>query len=149
METSRELHLFIIWNKAIPHAAEIIENMRADFTLLRVFAVHWSDKHFSSNLSRLYCQKEPGDPYREEHYGRGPFLAIVLADEEPDYEFRDTPRGSRLVNVKCFEAKERYQAISGVGHRIYATTTQSETEHDLRLLLHRAYDDFLVTSSVP
>src|SRR5215467_15654688 len=106
-----ELHLFIIWHHALNHARTIIEDMRARFTIQRVYSVNWSETHFSSNMSRFYGQKLPRDSFKEKHCGRGPFLAVLLLDEQPRYELRSTSRGVQNVNAKCFDAKERYRAL--------------------------------------
>ena len=54
-----ELHLFILWQNALEKANAIVADMQSRFTIRRVFAVHWSEQHFSSNMSRFYGQKLP------------------------------------------------------------------------------------------
>jgi hypothetical protein len=83
MVRSGELHLFVIWNKALHSAVDIVEDMKTRFTVMRVCAVHWSEGHFSDNMSRFYGQKLPRDSFKEAHCGRGPFLAILVVDGTP------------------------------------------------------------------
>src|SRR6267142_437216 len=87
-----ELHLFIIWNRALAKAGTILEDMRSNFEIRRVFVMHWSEKHFSDNMSRFYGQKLPRDSFKETHCGRGPFLLVVVRDNDPRYGLRETSR---------------------------------------------------------
>lgn len=129
-----ELHLFIIWRNARSAAPAILELMAQRFTLLEVYEVRWSEKHYSSNLSRFYGQKLPSGSDKEVHCGRGPFLLVLVLDKNPLYERRNTSRGERVVNVTTFDAKERYRSMTGGGHRIHGTNSPGETNHDLHLL---------------
>ena len=144
-----ELHLFILWQNALEKANAIITDMQSRFTIRRVFAVHWSEQHFSNNMSRFYGQKLPRDSFKEVHCGRGPFLAVLLIDEQPNYELRETSRGTRVVNAKCFDAKESYRQLTGGGHRVHGTNSPEETGHDLALLLHQTSSEFLDANPGP
>ena len=138
-----ELHLFILWNHALAKTAEILEDLKGRFTVHRVYEMRWSDARFSDNMSRFYGQKLPRNSAKETHCGRGPFLAVVAIDEAPEYAERETSRGPLAVNTKCFDAKQVYRARTGGGHRIHATNSPAETDHDLVLLLGHTASEFL------
>ncbi|HYR83370.1 MAG TPA: hypothetical protein VE422_04750 [Terriglobia bacterium] len=144
-----ELHLFIIWNRALAKAGTILEDMRSNFEIRRVFEMHWSEKHFSDNMSRFYGQKLPRDSFKETHCGRGPFLLVVVRDNDPRYGLRETSRGPLEVNTRCFDAKERYRKITDGGHRIHGTNTPAETAHDLVLLLRQTPGEFEESHATP
>jgi hypothetical protein len=144
-----ELHLFILWNKALDKAGEILTDMQRRFTIHRLYETHWSEKHFSSNLSRFYGQKLPPNSGKEQHCGRGPFLAALVIDREPQYEMRNTSRGPRVVNSKCFDAKKLYRDLTGGGHRIHATNSVEEANHDLVLLMNQSVDEFIQSNPDP
>ena len=140
-----ELHLYIVWHNALGQAATILADLNTVFDVRRVYAIDWSDEHFSQNMSRFYGQKLPRDSFKEAHVGRGPFLAVLAVDREPTYELRVTSRGPQTVNARCFDAKERYRALTGGGHRIHGTTSPRETDHDLALLLNQNAEEFLAS----
>src|SRR4051794_27160062 len=49
-----EIHLFVLWPRALPQADKIYEDLKQHFELLDSVLVHWSDERFDENLSRLY-----------------------------------------------------------------------------------------------
>ena len=52
-------------------------------------------------------------------------------------------KGLAEVNAKTFDAKSKYRAWTGGGHKIHATNSVQETWHDLVLLLGREADNYL------
>ena len=130
-----EFHLFIIWEKGRNEQAKILSDLQEHFTIFRVFEIHWTKRNFSRNLSRFYGQKLPKGSGKERHCGSGPFVLIIVEDDRPIYAPRMTSKGELSVNTNPFNAKERYRSWTGGGHRIHATNSQEETEHDITLLL--------------
>jgi precorrin-6B methylase 2 len=147
MDKTRELHLFIVWSKGLRKAEEIVANLASKFTVLDAHAVHWSEGHFSSNFSRFHGRKLSKDAFMEEHCGRGPFLAITVADETPLYDFRQTSRGRKYLNTRCFDAETQYRQWTGYGQQVQASLTAADTKRDLMLLLHRTVDEYPNTHS--
>ncbi len=138
-----ELHLFILWQRALNLSDYVIEDLSRKFTLLKVAKVSWSPRKFSENLSRFYGQKLPPGSGKEQHCGTGPFLLLVVLDHVPRYEPRPTSKGLDIVNINTFDAKMLYRQWAGGGHRIHATNNPREAEHDLCLLLGINRTDFL------
>lgn len=141
----KELHLFIIWENARDKQNEILEDIKEKFTVRKVYDMMWSKENFSNNLSRFYGTNLPKGSSKEEHCGNGRFLLIVVEDENPKYEQRETSKGPRIVNINMFDSKEKYRNMTGGGHKVHATNDEVETNHDLTLLLDKNKEDFLAT----
>src|SRR5262249_31668507 len=129
MDKTQQLHLFIVWNKGLYKAAEILEDLNSKFSILSLYTVHWSGEHFSNNLSRFYGRRLSKDSFMEAHCGRGPFLAAVVLGESD----------------RCDDAKALYQGWTGQGQRVYASLTPGQTNRDLLLLLRQTSEEFLNT----
>lgn len=138
-----ELHLFIIWENARYKQQEIIEDIKQNFQIIKIYEMNWSKEQFSNNLSRFYGTNLPKGCGKEVHCGTGKFLLIVIKDTNPKYEERATSKGPQIVNVNMFDKKEQYRNMTGGGHKIHATNSQIETNHDLTLLLKRNVQDYL------
>lgn len=139
---STELHLFILWQKVGRSRDALLRRLREEFTVLRVFQVRWSPSLFSANLTRFYGQALPPGCRKEEDCGSGPFTLVVVRDDRPAHDLRDTTRGRRRVNTRTFDLKSRFRATDGGGLPVHATDTVQETAHDLTLLLGEPADRF-------
>ena len=138
-----ELHLFIIWENARNKEKEIVEDINENFKILKIFDVEWSKDEFSNNLSRFYGTNLPKDSAKEIHCGNGKFLLIIVKDDNPIYENRQTSKGEKIVNINMFDKKNYYRKLTGGGHKIHGTDNQMETNHDITLLLGKNVKDFL------
>lgn len=138
-----EIHLFIIWENALNKKEEILEDIKKNFEIINIYENTWSKDKFSENLSRFYGTNLPQGSGKEQHCGTGPFLLIIVKDNQPKYEMRATSRGAELVNVNLFDKKAQYREWTGGGHRIHATNNTKETNHDITLLLGKNIEDFL------
>lgn len=139
----KEIHLFIIWEKARNLSKEILEDIENNFKVLNIYEITWSQKNFSKNMSRFYGQNLPKNSHKEKHCGRGNFLLIIVEDEKPKYEYRETSRGKEKVNINMFDAKQKYREWTGGGHKIHGTNSVEETRHDIILLLDMSLKDYL------
>ncbi len=133
-ETS-EIHVFVVWSNAVDEAPRILADVERRFSIRDVLRIHWRKPLFSWNLTRFYGGLLPPNAEKETHCGSDPFLVVVVEDRQPVYAPRRTPKG--IVNASMFDAKQRYRAWTGGGHRIHATLDRDEAEHDLYLLLKR------------
>ena len=138
-----ELHLFILWKNALYKKDEILKDIRKKFEIVKMYNVTWSDKKYSENLSRFYGTKLPDGSKKEEHCGKGTFLLIVVLDKNPKYEKRITTAGEDVVNINMFDAKTKYREMTGGGHKVHATNSVKETDHDLTLLLGLNSNDYI------
>ena len=54
-----ELHLFIIWENGRDKQEEIINDIKNNFKIIKVYEVQWNKDIFSKNLSRFYGTNLP------------------------------------------------------------------------------------------
>ena len=139
-----EIHLFIIWSKAIDQKDKIVKAISEDFIICSIYNTSWSKNRFSSNLSRLYGENLPENSHKEKHCGTDTFCCIIVKDNNPKYEVRDTSKGPRVVSSNVFDAKQLYRSWTGGGHKIHATDNVEETKLQLALLFGKDYNDFVV-----
>ena len=139
----QEIHLFILWENALFKKQEILEDIKKSFDILAMYNITWSKEKFSENLSRFYGTNLPKGSGKEEHCGNGTFLLIVVRCNNPKYEKRDTSKGVQVVNINMFDKKTYYRELTGGGHKVHATNSETETNHDLTLLLGKSVEDFL------
>ena len=138
-----EIHLFILWETARIKECEILDDIKSSFTLLKEYEISWSPTLVASNFSRFYGQNLPDKSFKEKECGRGSFLLIIVRDENPKYEVRNTSHGLEEVNINLFDKKSLYREWTGGGHKVHCTTNEKETNHDLTLLLGKNVEDFL------
>jgi hypothetical protein len=140
---TEELHLFIIWENARAIEDKILADIANNFKILKVYEVHWSESKFSENLSRFYGTQLPPNSRKEVHVGTNPFLAVIVEDQNPKYNVHTTTKGDKRVNSNLFTAKATHREWSGGGHKVHATNTKLEADHNLTLLFGKNTDDFL------
>lgn len=143
-----EIHLFILWSKANCERNNILSDIDGKFTVLDIYNISWSESKFSENLSRFYGQNLPKNSKKEQHCGNETFTCVIVRDENPIYEPRQTSKGIRVVNVNLFDSKKLYRSWTGGGHKIHATDDIEETKVQLMLLLKKQYDNYLVTNEI-
>ena len=139
----KEIHLFILWENARNKEKEIVEDIKNNFNIIGLYNIRWNKEKFSNNLSRFYGTNLPENSEKEKHCGNGDFLLIIVEDENPVYEERETSKGKQIVNVKMFDKKTYYRDLTGGGHKVHATNSEFETNHDLTLLLGKNVNDYL------
>jgi len=139
-----EIHLFIIWSKGFDQKDRIVKAISEDFSICSIYNTTWSKNKFSNNLSRFYGENLPKNSHKEKHCGTDTFCCIIVKDNKPTYEIRDTSKGSRVVNTKLFDAKQLYRSWTGGGHKIHATDNIEETKFQLALLFGEDYNDYLL-----
>ena len=139
---SRELHLFILWERARYAQEKILEHIRSNFTIVKIYDILWSPDKVASDFSRFYGTNLPDKSYKEKECGKGRFLLIVVYDENPEYDKRWTSKGKQTVNIHMFDAKSLYREWTAGGHKVHATNSEYETNHDITLLLGMNISDF-------
>lgn len=147
MNLHSEIHIFVIWENARYLQDRILTDIAEHFTIIKQYEIIWTPSRASSNIVR-FCGTRLGTNLRFKitDCGIGAFLVVVVRDENPIYEMRNTFHGTVVVNVNMFEAKQRYRQWTGGGIRVHATDNPIETSHDLALLLGKAVDDFVEMS---
>lgn len=140
---NKETHLFILWEKALYKKDEIISEIKRKFSIINMYEIEWSKEKFIENISRFYGTNLPNAKEKMEHCGNGKFLLIIVQDENPIYEKRNTSKGEKIVNINMFDSKDKFRQLTGGGHRVHATNDEAETNHDITLLLAQNLEDYL------
>ena len=140
---SAELHLFVLWSRAAGERGRILEDISTRFEIIEINNIRWDEDNFSRNMTRFYGVKLPPGSFKEVECGTGRFTLVVVLDRQPVYEERATSKGSRTVNAAMFDAKERYRAWTGGGHKVHATNDTTETRHDIILLTGKTMEEYL------
>lgn len=148
-QENSEVQLFVIWEKGRYAEKEIIEDIKSNFEIIHMFSITWSPYLVSTNFSRFYDAKLPRNSQKELHAGIGEFKLIVVRDNNPNYDFRETSKGKFFVNTKMFDSKSKYRELTGGGHKIHCTNDKIELKHDLVMLLGISLSDFLKKYGAP
>jgi len=72
----KEIHLLIVWSKALNKKEKILDDLCNKFDILEVINVTWTLDKFSENLSRFYGENLPKNSEKEKHCGNGIFTCI-------------------------------------------------------------------------
>ena len=137
-----EIHIFIIWEKARKKEAEILLDIKKNFSVLQTFEINWSEEEFERNLLRVYGNSLKKASSKKIVCGSGSFLFIIVKDENPKYEKRSTLHGEDTVNVNIFDKKIEYRKIVGGGQRIHASNSEKESNRSIGLILNKSLKDF-------
>ncbi len=147
------LHDLIIWSNAATIKDFIVDDLRVNFELYKIFQFRWKESDFIGNLTTFYAhsQRHLNEKHYENllkhkmvHCGIGDFYVIVFEDKNPVMEKRQTSSGGSLVNVNVFDKKTYYRELSGGGHKIHTSNDEWETNKDLTILFGKNIKDFLL-----
>jgi hypothetical protein len=142
----KEVHAFIVWSKGLQHSERILADISKKFEILKRVRTTWSKNKFSENLSRFYGENLPKNSSKEKHCGTDPFLCILVRDNKPVYELRETSKGIKPVNINMFDAKQLYREWTGGGHKIHGSDNVSEARSNIYLLFGIKYNSLLNNS---
>lgn len=144
----KEAHAFIVWSKGLQQRERILADVRTKFDILESIDTTWSRNKFSENLSRFYGENLPKNSSKEKHCGTGTFLCIIVRDNNPVYELRETSKGIKPVNVNMFDAKQLYRDWTGGGHRIHGSDNVTEARSNIYLLFGIKYDSIVHSTEI-
>tara|TARA_B110000027_G_C16121345_1_gene303176 strand:+ start:1661 stop:2812 length:1152 start_codon:yes stop_codon:yes gene_type:complete len=144
---TNEIHLVIIWSEAGNKKDKILNDLSSKFEILKQYIIGWNTADFSDNLSRFYGENLPKNSDKEKHCGIGSFYCIIVKDKNPIYDYRNTSKGNRVVNVNLFDSKQRYRSWTGGGHKIHASDNINESKLQIALLLGGKYSNYLKLGS--
>lgn len=144
-------HILIIWSSAIAKKDYIINDLRRSFHVVRIFKIHWDAEKYFDNYCTFYSHSLRHLSYsvfsrvintKIKHCGTDDFVAIVFEDPTPVFQERETSNGKSMVNVRVFEKKTAYRALTGGGHKIHSSDNAWETNKDLTLIFGKNTEDF-------
>ena len=139
--THSELYIFLIWENARSKENYLLQEIQKEFRIRAVYEITWDKKIFSNNMRRFYGPKLGNVIEKTQLCGTGPFLLIVLSDNNSKFGRRRTSNGMELVNLNLFENKRKYRKLTSKGFAIHSSLTKKETNDDLTLLLGKNTSD--------
>ena len=95
-----EIHIVLIWEKGINKLAQILYDLKNSFDILDVTKVAWDNNFFSNNLTRFYGENLPEGSFKEKHCGKGPFISIILRDNNPEVSVEITSNDLKNIREK-------------------------------------------------
>ena len=134
-----EINLFVIWSKARNKEAEIIQEIKNNFSILEIYEIKWDKNLFKKNLERFYCEKIRK---KIKHTGTDKFLLITVKDEKPLYNYEKTLKGIEFVNSKVLNLKKKLRQLTNGGYKIHATNNIYEADKNLIFLIGKSYKDY-------
>ena len=151
-------HIMIVWSKADNHKDYIIDELKKNFSIVKIFMVHWDRLKFKQNLSVFYSHSLKDFSNEEmnriledkkRNVGDGPFYAVVFEDKAPVFEERETTSGTRLVNAHVFDIKKVFRQVTDGYSRIHCSDDSWETNKDLAILFGLNLSSFLHNYKYP
>mgnify|MGYP005639117683 CR=1 FL=1 len=139
-----ELNFFVIWENTRKNTDEILQNIGKKFEIHEVYEITWDPKKFTKNLRRFYGANLPNPIRKTAECGTGPFLLVLVIDNEPKYDMRRTSNGMQSVNINIYDGKVNFRRMLGVGYPIHSAIHQKEVNHDLTLLLNENKEDIIL-----
>ena len=128
-----ELHLVVIWNRAICKERELLDAISSCVKVLDVREVAWPCD-VELGFRTFYGVKLKTAAMKVRECGAGPFRVVVVCDEHPRYEERNTSRGIEVVNATMFDLKSRCRELTGGGHKVHASNSPEEARRDILVL---------------
>lgn len=130
-----QTHVVIVWERALPVLDRILADARRRLVVRDVVRVSWSPERFRRSLSRLYGTALPPDSVKERECGTGPFVVLVVEDEQPRTVARRSQGGWSRVNANLLAAKRRYRRWAAGSYAVHTTLTGAEARKDAMLVL--------------
>tara|TARA_Y100000590_G_C15598260_1_gene968951 strand:- start:114 stop:1241 length:1128 start_codon:yes stop_codon:yes gene_type:complete len=133
------LYLFIIWEKSRYKEKEILNDIKNKFTIREIFEVYWSKEHQINNLKRFYGSIFTAKR-KYEKTGAGPFLLVLVQDNNPQFREEKTITQHLLINKKIYDSKMSYRTWIKNEYAVHGSLSDKETNHDAFLLLGKNVD---------
>jgi len=130
-----ELHSLILWEKARKDTDKIVKDLQTKFEICEIYEIYWTNTIFAKNLKRFYGVTLADPEEKKRKCGSGPFLLILILDNNPKHGKRKTSLGSQTVNTNVYDLKMQYRRMLGTGYIIHSSIHQKEANHDFTLLL--------------
>lgn len=132
-----ELHIFIIWNKARSLEKQIINDLKQNLEIQKVFNCHWDKETFTLRLARFYHKKLYHIVKKEKQCGNEDFLFIVVKDKAPNYV--------NNINRNVRDLKDKYRnwsKVIGDGYLVHSSDNLEEAEENLRYITGLSTEEF-------
>lgn len=138
----KEQHLFIIWEHARHKEKDILQEIKAEFKILKEIEIEWDKDKFFDNLTCFYGFEHHYRYFVDNIRGNGKFLIVIVEDKNPEYIDVQTSKGLCSVNKNTFNIKQKVRTCFFDGKYVFhSTNTVAETKHDICILTGKSLDD--------
>jgi len=134
-------YLFLIWHSALWCRERIIADISQSFEIEKDIFVTWSDNKFSDNLKAFYGRKIENIEDKISIIKKGNFEVLIVKDNDPKYDYRNTHDGQMYVNTKVFDKKDIYRNWTARNFRIHSSCNEEELKHDLVVLFGTNFEN--------
>ena len=132
----KQLQCFILWENSRYLEKEIIENIRKECTIIKIYEIDWG-KFFAQNLKRFYGKNVLRSHKKEKECGTGKFLFIPVFDKQP---FMEDGKNSHMWIMKN---KFRDMTKDKGRFLVHASDCETEADTNMRFILGIGTHDFL------
>lgn len=134
---------FIIWERSRIKEEEIIGKLKNEFQILDMYEIKWSKGSFENNIRRFYGSKLQDVKMKIKDCGDGPFLLVILRDNNCKFDYKRTAFGIEKVNQNVYDKKHELRRMTNTGFAIHSSLNQKETNEDITLLMGKNLDDYI------
>lgn len=133
-ERTSEQELFVLWPKARFAEERILADLRRETRVLYVKELRF-EGDMAQAYRRFYGPSLPDARRKVRNCGRGAFLLVIVADEQPDYKtILVEGKYPVFCNARMNALKLKYRKWAGKRHRVHGTQSAAEFARDVRLL---------------
>jgi len=132
----KQLQCFILWENSRYLEKEIIDDIRKEYTVIKIYEVDWG-KFFTQNLTRFYGKNVLRSHKKEKECGTGKFLFIPVYDKHPVME--------NGKNLHMWQMKKKFREMTKEKGRflVHASDCEAEADMNMRFVLGVGTDDFI------
>ena len=123
MNKTSELHLLIDWSC---YFSSLENKIKKSLQLVEKIQMK-KLKEKKKIISKFY------NVHVDDFRGSTDFNVYIIKDINPIYDYRETSKGCRIVNVNLFDLKKSLRKITG-GYKIHGTDNIQETKDNLKVL---------------
>ena len=135
----KQLHCFILWENSRCLEKEIIEDIRKECTIIKIYEVDWG-KFFAKNIRRFYGKNVLRSHKKEKECGTGKFLFIPVFDEHPVMQ---TDKEGKDLHMWDIKKKFREMTKDKGPFLVHASDNEAEADINMRFILGISSEEFL------
>lgn len=135
---TEDVACFALWDRARAKESEILDDLAAHFEVLGTFHVHWTEKHYNRNISRLYESNAGTEPFFKYNrkIGKPPFTFVIARDKNPAYTCIKSVSGAiEPANRNVIARKYAYRALFQDSYQIHSSGNAYEFFFQMALVL--------------
>lgn len=139
-----EHHLFLLWHNGQNHKDQVLKEIKnRGLVTVSIHEGHWPKRLFKDNLRVFYGLDDTEIRRKIKETGIGDFSIIIVLDEAPNYDFRETTRGFQFLNTNVFELKSTLRQKIFKKNFLHGTNSLIEAQRDFFLIFGAPLEDVI------